>query len=124
MQRLTFLLFSLFCFFIILSASAQNYQQGQQPPLSTVTGKVIDAKTNEPVMYASIIVRHLRDTSFISGAIADTTGKFQIENLKPGRYLMKISFIGYQTLTDTLKIFPKSKKGFGGNNFSVSVKVW
>ncbi len=116
MQRLAFSLLSLlFLSIIILPTSAQNYQQGQQPSLSSVKGKVLDEKTNQGVMYASVIVRHLKDTTFISGAIADTTGKFQIDNLKPGKYLMKISFIGYQTFTDTLKLFPPQSVFVLGN---------
>lgn len=106
MQRLTFSLFSLLILLSILPAVAQNNPHGQQAQLSTVKGKALDAKTNQGVMYASVIVRHLKDTTFISGGIADTTGKFQIENLKAGRYLLKISFIGYQTYVDTLKLFP------------------
>ena len=57
-------------------------------------------------MFASVIVRSLNDTTYLSGSIADSLGKFQIENLKAGKYLMKISFIGYETKTDTLKLFP------------------
>jgi TonB-dependent receptor len=70
------------------SAAAQN---------GTIAGKVIDLKTNEPVIGANAVIE---GTSV--GAATDLDGNFIIPNIKPGTYSIVVSFITYkaQTVTD------------------------
>lgn len=59
----------------------------------TIRGIVIDAKTNTPVEYASVVV--LEEPSL--GASTDSTGQFRIANVPVGRYNIQASFTGYLT---------------------------
>jgi len=57
-------------------------------------GRVTDLKSGEPLIGANILVV---GTSF--GAATDVNGEYVIQNLNPGVYELKVSFIGYQTIT-------------------------
>ena len=61
-----------------------------------IHGKVIDAKTKEPLVGANIIV-----TATTKGATTDIEGSFVILNVPVGTYSVKASYVGYQALTIT-----------------------
>ncbi len=62
-----------------------------------VYGKVIDSKTKKPVDYASVSVLAAGRDSLIAGVLTEANGDFSFENITPGSYRIKITFIGYQT---------------------------
>lgn len=62
----------------------------------TVTGIVIDRGSNETVSYATVQALSLPDSTYVQGAATDLNGSFKIQNLKRGKYTLKVSFIGYQ----------------------------
>lgn len=67
---------------------AQNFSIG---------GQLID-QTNQPLIGASVVLLSSNDSSLIKGSVADIDGNFTIENVTPGNYLVRISFIGYEDL--------------------------
>lgn len=56
----------------------------------SIKGKIIDAVTSEPLVGATIKVEGLK-----LGAVADIDGTYEIENLSPGMYDLRVSYIGY-----------------------------
>jgi hypothetical protein len=60
-------------------------------------GKVVDAKTKEPVEFASVALLDFDKDSAISGVLAKGNGDFALENLAFGGYRFRISAIGYKT---------------------------
>ncbi|MBX7093672.1 MAG: outer membrane beta-barrel protein [Flavobacteriales bacterium] len=64
----------------------------------SVSGTVIDKISGTPLPGANILLVHARDSSIRKGTITDGNGKFTIENVRRGRYILKASFIGYATL--------------------------
>jgi TonB-dependent starch-binding outer membrane protein SusC len=56
-----------------------------------IRGRVVDEK-NEAVIGATIMIEK---TKF--GAVTDALGVFEIKNLQPGNYKVKISYIGYES---------------------------
>jgi outer membrane receptor for ferrienterochelin and colicin len=80
-------IFAILTVFIIYS----SFYAGSVGKLS---GKVIDAKTKEPIIGANVF---LIGTNF--GAATDINGNFMILNIPPGTYDVKVSFIGYQSKT-------------------------
>jgi outer membrane receptor for ferrienterochelin and colicins len=56
-----------------------------------LSGQVLDAQKGNPLYNAVIVVE---DTPF--GAYSDQNGQFQIENIAPGLYNVKISSLGYK----------------------------
>ncbi|MCL5028186.1 MAG: TonB-dependent receptor [Bacteroidetes bacterium] len=60
-----------------------------------ISGKIIDAKTGEPLVGANILIEN---TSL--GAAADLDGSYFIINIPPGVYVVKASYVGYRTVIE------------------------
>ncbi|MGB9851595.1 MAG: carboxypeptidase-like regulatory domain-containing protein [Candidatus Kapaibacteriota bacterium] len=58
----------------------------------SLQGKVFDAETSEPLAGATVQIVELA-----KGTFTDAKGRFRIANIKPSRYSIKVSYIGYQT---------------------------
>jgi len=63
----------------------------------SISGKVTNQQTGEGLPGATITLLN----SSIK-VIADTGGRYRVENLKTGAYTLKVSYIGYQTITKNL----------------------
>jgi iron complex outermembrane receptor protein len=61
-------------------------------------GEVVD-ENSQALPGASVFLYPIKE-----GTITDDSGKFIISNLQKGSYVIEISFIGYNTLVDTLKV--------------------
>jgi hypothetical protein len=61
-----------------------------------IEGTVFDAKTREPLIGVNVLVLGLE-----TGAASDTEGYFEIRNLPIGTYLLKLTYIGYETAIQT-----------------------
>lgn len=59
----------------------------------TLRGKVIDSYTKIPIIGASVIII---DSNPLKGDATNQDGNFRIEQVLPGRYNLKISYLGYQ----------------------------
>ncbi|MCC8093904.1 MAG: TonB-dependent receptor, partial [Tannerellaceae bacterium] len=59
-----------------------------------ICGTVIDAKYNEPLIGASVVIE-----GTTVGAITDIDGNFRIEGVAPGTYTLSASYVSYQTRT-------------------------
>jgi len=57
-----------------------------------VKGRVFNIKNNEPVPFATI---QIFETT--KGTVADAEGNFNLDNIEPGFYKLKISAVGYKT---------------------------
>lgn len=66
---------------------------------SQLRGRVTDAQSQEPLEFASVAVYKTLDTTLVEGSITDVSGIFLIENVPAGSYFLKVSFIGFQTLS-------------------------
>jgi len=65
---------------------------------SKITGEVY-SEENEPLAGASIVIE-----GSTTGTIADANGHFTLNNLKNGSYNVRVSFIGYQTSSTSVKL--------------------
>lgn len=59
-----------------------------------VSGTVLDGGDKSPVMQATVQILSPKDSAMIRGNVTDLDGHFSM-NVRPGKYLLKISFIGY-----------------------------
>ncbi|UCS94714.1 TonB-dependent receptor [Echinicola marina] len=71
------------CLLVGLSAMAQNH----------VTGHIVDVETGEELIGANVI---LEGTG--RGSTSDLKGNFSIEKVPAGKYQLRVSFVGYETL--------------------------
>lgn len=100
----------LFIFFPLTLLLSQNNKQ-------TVYGIVLDSKTKEPVLGANILIANLND-----GVTSDENGNFTL-SLNPGKYVLKISYIGYDSLIDTINITGNNNKFLRYELESTEIKV-
>ena len=78
-MRLIFILFTVFCG---LTAKAQTK--------FVLNGTVTDSKTNEPLENVSVVISVAKKNT-----LTDSTGFFEIKNLRQGSYLLTTSMVGY-----------------------------
>src|SRR5687768_14698527 len=71
---------------------------GAAPTIGHIYGKLVDAKTKQPVEYASVALLRAKDSSVVTGMLSKNNGDFSLENLAFGPYLLRINFMGYTTL--------------------------
>lgn len=112
--------------FILILLPVKGYVQPDQgmPFNGKITGKILDASTKKPIEFTTVTARHARDTSFFTGALADGKGEFVLEKLKPGKYYLTYSFIGYKTVKDTVMIMPQQPEVSTGTIFlEIDVKT-
>jgi len=70
-----------------------------------VYGKIVDAGTQKPVEYASVVVLWHNKDSLLGGSLTAENGDFSIDNLPPmGGFRIKVTQIGYQTYTSKFYI--------------------
>lgn len=111
MMKISNLLMMILMFIsIIYSQNQQRRGDGSgMAPIGIIKGKISDSETKKPIEYANIVLFRLRDSVMINGCISNPTGEFKLENLMPGRYYAKISFMGYSTKTvDNIQITPNA----------------
>ena len=89
-----FLIFS-FCFMALGFAQAQSV---------SVKGTVRDAKTGEVLPLVNVGLMRVADTVFVRGAATDFDGIFQIKDVKPGKYLLQASYVGYEKYLEVLEV--------------------
>ena len=66
-------------------------EPGKKNKKTKIIGTVTDYKTGEPLFGTNVIIL---GTAF--GAATDFNGKFEIKNVSPGKYTLRISYIGYE----------------------------
>lgn len=69
----------------------------QAPPQRTIniTGKVVDAETNEPLEYATLVLESVENPDIVTGGITNANGQFDVE-AQPGNYNIRVEFISYK----------------------------
>ena len=74
-----------------------------------VRGQVEDAKTKEPIALASVTLVSERDSTLVLRGATDLQGGYLFSDVKVGRYLLRISFLGYKPLERRLRIVMPSQ---------------
>ena len=74
-----------------------------------VKGKVLDKQTDEVLQYVNISVSD-NNGKLVKGAVTDMKGLFTISGLKDGSYSLKVSFMGYKTVTRSFQITPQKQQ--------------
>lgn len=86
LKHYTLIALALFLLFIPSKLSAQNTGQ-------TIRGTIVDKQSQSVIIGAMVTVLN---TFPAKGAASDDNGKFKITGIAPGRYDLKINYIGYK----------------------------
>jgi outer membrane receptor protein involved in Fe transport len=73
-------------------------QSATQIPNGSLTGKVVEKSSQEPMESANVILFNANDSSQAAGGTTDQNGVFKFSNIPNGVYYLQIGFIGFETL--------------------------
>ncbi|HWV67845.1 outer membrane beta-barrel protein [Chitinophaga sp.] len=93
-----------------------SYNVNAQTPIPTslkITGKVADIVTGKPIEYASVVLLKQADSSMVTGAYTTPTGTFSLNNITPGIYVVRVTFMGYEKLEKAVRV-TEGKNTFAG----------
>ena len=73
------------------------YQKGLPKKGSgAIKGRVYDAETNEPIPFANVVIE--LGGKIVNGGTTDFDGKYSIRPIPPGKYDVKVTYVGYKNL--------------------------
>ena len=98
---------TVFCF-LLLCSSIFAQQQG-----TIITGVIVDKSSKSTVEFANVELLSTKDSAIIKGTITDAKGKFNLEQVKSGNYLLRYSFIGYEKTVMAISIGDRPKINLG-----------
>ncbi|WP_142784043.1 carboxypeptidase-like regulatory domain-containing protein [Changchengzhania lutea] len=74
----------------------------------TITGQIIDQETQQILPFVSVSVNDETTNAIVMGTITDDNGRFEIKDLKTGKYTVNITYLGFEAV--------QRKIAFGGLN--------
>ena len=77
-----------------------------------ISGTLIDKDTNEPLPQVTLQLLKT-DSTFVGGSVSDDEGRFSLTAPKSGKYLLKISSIGYVTQVKNLDMSGSQNQALG-----------
>ena len=84
-----------------------------QEPVTSLIGVIVDKDSKTPVEFANIELLKTSDSSVITGTVTDVKGRFIIDQLKAGSYLLRYSFIGYEKTIIPVTVTGKPRMNLG-----------
>lgn len=69
----------------------------------TIRGRVVASKEGAALRSANVVLVQLPD-SVSKGTVTDANGRFALENVRSGSYLLRVSYIGYATVVRELRV--------------------
>ncbi len=81
---------------VLLALTASASAQGR--PAGSVTARVVDAATGEPLPSATLALYAGSDSSFATGGATGLDGTVTIDPVGAGSYSARVSFIGYESV--------------------------
>ncbi len=98
--------------FIIILFSSTAFSQDK----FTLSGTIMDAKTNETLIGVNIIIPELK-----IGVTTNEYGFYSI-TLPQGTHVLQISSLGYQTIQESINLIQNNKKNFSLSNNETALK--
>ena len=84
-----------FAFFLLFTFNSLKAQ--------TITGKVVDVNSQESLPFANVVLLHATDSAFVKGVVTDENGSFSMTLPQDGKYLLTVSYLGYESQTLGIK---------------------
>lgn len=105
--------------FILFFVAQLIYADGDaMAPKGKIKGAVIDAKSKEPLEYATVALYSASENKLITGTITDYMGHFKIDQPESGGYYLVITFIGLaEQKTDVFTVAEEADNINLGNFF-------
>ena len=63
-----------------------------------ITGTVLDKASKKPVEFATVQLLHVPDSAVVTTTVTDRKGKFILDKITNGNYILQCSFIGFEKI--------------------------
>lgn len=83
---------------LFLSLCLASFAQSRK-----ITGRIVDSETGEGMMQATVQLLRA-DSTFAAGSTADKNGAFAVKAPSNGKYIIKVSNVGYATLFKNVSV--------------------
>jgi len=103
MLRSALRLFALPLAVLLVLPAASRAQEG-----AVVSGRALDNSNGAPIGLATVVVANAAGDT-LSGILAGQDGRFRIRGLRPGRYLIHTSFVGFQSAQNDVLVSELNK---------------
>jgi len=107
-----------FLLFLVLTSivHGQKYTSNNTPKDGMYKGKIVNAKTNNPLPYTKILLLKSIDSTVVSGGLSNDNGEFKIIDIPLGQYLVKITSFGFKPyFIDSVNFTSKNPVTGAGN---------
>ena len=91
-----------FLLFLFMMGAPRAEAQNPPPPAGQIPagpGRITGLVTNEagePLAAVAITIRSAVDSALVTGEMTGANGRFRVDGLPPGSYLLRVSFIGFK----------------------------
>lgn len=69
----------------------------------TITGALVDKDSSEPIPMVTVQLLST-DSTFLTGSLSDDNGAFQLKAPKDGKFLLRLSSVGYTTIIRNVEV--------------------
>ena len=70
----------------------------------TISGVLHDKASKTALPYVNVILKTENDSSFVSGTITNDEGRYTLNNIQPGNYVLETSYVGYNALKEPVLV--------------------
>jgi 5-hydroxyisourate hydrolase-like protein (transthyretin family) len=74
-----------------------------------ISGTIKDQVSGKPLPFVNVVLKKPANASFINGTITQDNGLFTISEVKPGDYMLEVSYIGYVKYAEPLFVGSNSE---------------
>lgn len=91
-------------FLLLLALGTLQYAQAQTSTDFTVSGKILDSQSSEPIIGATVQMVNVKDSTKSIFAVTDIDGNFTLTKLEQAFYRLNVRSIGYDAASSILRI--------------------
>ena len=96
MKKKLFAIYMAAAFSMVMITRSYAENNNPDPKGGTISGRVIDASTSQPMEYVNIAIFRSSDSTLITGTITTPDGQFKLEKIASGEYYLRITFLGFE----------------------------
>lgn len=82
-------------FFVLISILMASVAKAQVSSV-TISGIVKNKTDKAAFPYANVVVKSSKDSAFVTGTVTNEEGRYSLADIKPGNYLLEVSFVGFE----------------------------
>ena len=82
-------------YFLILILQFLFFSISHAQTSATVSGIVKDKKSKTFLPFVNVVLKKVKDSSFVSGTVTNEEGRFYLSKVNSGAYFLEFTYIGY-----------------------------